>query len=275
MKITLQDFSINLGGGVCFSCALPKGHYKHFKKKFSAIFAGLVVCSTFYMAMPQLEAAPRGFVNIKDISDSIQVDMAYVGRKNFLGRRVAGYEANKCYLKEEAAVALERANQILQAQNKLIIVRDCWRPTQASFDMSRWADAQDQRNLKKNDLSSTQQIIFEDTRLFDSLGFLKTSRLKRLDYLATYSNHNKGGTVDIELLEWASYRWKKADTGTDFDVFSPRSAMNARVNETARSNRNLIAGAMKSSGFRGLYSEWWHWTHRASNSGDYLDGTVD
>lgn len=275
MKITLQGFSKNLGGGVCFSCAQPKGHYKHFKKIFSAFFAGLAVSSAFYTAMPQLHAAPRELIDIKTISRNIHVDMAYIGRHNFLGRRVANYRSNTCYLLPAAANALSRANERLGSQYLKLTVRDCWRPASASVDMSNWANSQDQLNLTSRDLNSTQKVIFEDPRLFDQLGYLRPSRLKSFGYLALYSNHNKGSTVDIELLEWFNGSWEKADTGTAFDVFSRRSARSATVGPTATENRNLIANAMQSEGFRGLATEWWHWTHRSSNGGPYLDGTVD
>ncbi len=275
MKITLQGFSKNLGGGVCFSCAQPEGHYKHIKKIFSAIFAGLAVSSAFYTAMPQLNAAPRELIDITSVNSNIHVDMAYLGRQNFLGRRVANYRSNTCYLLPATANALSRANERLERLSYRITVRDCWRPSSASIDMSNWADTQDQKNLTDRDLNAAQKVIFEDPRLFDQMGILRPSRLKRLGYLALYSNHNKGSTVDLELLEWVMGRWEKADTGTAFDVFSRRSGQSAQLNSDQKHHRNLISGVMSSEGFRGLATEWWHWTHRNSNGGSYLDGTVD
>lgn len=274
-KITLHGFFRNLGGGVCFSCAQPKGHYKHFKKKFSAFFAGLAVCSAFNMAMPHAQTAPRELINIKSLSKNIHVNMAYVGKQNFLGQKLKNYEANSCYLKEEAAAALVEANENLKTQGYQLSFRDCWRPLSTSFYMSQWADEQDQKNLKIEDLNPIQQEIFEDPRLFDSLGFLRTSRLKQLGYLATYSNHNKGSTVDIELLQWTNERWNLADTGTVFDIFSQRAAFRAEVGTLAKTNRKILANALHQAGFRGLSTEWWHWTHTASNKGPYLDGTVN
>jgi len=275
MKITLQGFSENLGGGVCFSCAQPKGHYKHFKKIFSAFFAGLAVSSAFYTAMPQLHAAPRELIDIRTVNRNIHIDMAYIGRQNFLGRRVANYRSNTCYLLPAAASALSRVNERLEVLSYRLVVRDCWRPSSASVDMSNWANTQDQKNLTRGDLNAAQNEIFEDPRLFDQMGILRPSRLKSYGYLALYSNHNKGSTVDIELLEWVMGRWEKADTGTAFDVFSRRSGRAAQLNSDAKLHRNLISGTMADEGFRGLATEWWHWTHRTSNGGSYLDGTVD
>lgn len=279
MKITLHGLSNSLGGGVCFFCVQPKSFYKNFKYRVSVIFAGRAAYafafSALIMTMPQLTAAPRELVNVKSVDDHIEIDMAYVGRSNFLGRRVANYRSNKCYLLPGAAYALSRANSRLEKRQMRLVARDCWRPRSASDDMANWAYETNGEKLTRDDLSDTQNAIFEDGRLFDENGVLKTSRLFNFNYLAKFSNHNKGSTVDVELLKWAEGGWYKADTGTNFDVFSRRSAMSATVNAEARTNRNAIASAMSAEGFRGMATEWWHWTHRSSNGGAYLDGTVD
>lgn len=230
------------------------------------------------MAMPQMNAAPPELIDVTLVDGNLVVDMAYRGAKNFLGRRVAGYRASaNCYLKPGAARALSFANTQLQKSGVYLVMRDCWRPVSGSRDMLQWAYAQDKSNVRnkitRDRMSDLQKFYFQDSVLFDARGILRPSLLLSNSYLSGgTSRHNVGSTVDVELYTNEGH---PADTGTAFDVFSKRSAFHARVSAEARKNRNLLRSAMSAQGFRGLSSEWWHWTHRTSDSGPALDGTVD
>ncbi len=282
MKFILQDLFLNLGGGVSFDCAqLKVSHCSYFKKKVFAIIAGpvvsniLIIFVSTFMAMPQSKAAPPNLIDVKSIDNSLSIDIAYNTRKNFMGRKVPGYSANACYLKEPAARALSRANNRLEKSHLKLRLRDCWRPSKSTWFMTNWAKETDSDRLTKNDLNSTQQSIFQDKRLFDNFGILKTSRLFQFGYLSNgYSQHNRGSTLDIDVLKWTGVSWVLADTGTPYDTFSQKSAFSAGVSAEARSNRNQLRTAMSAEGFRVLSTEWWHWTHN-SNSGNAMDGEVD
>jgi D-alanyl-D-alanine dipeptidase len=252
---------------------------KRFKNEFFATFVGPVVLA-MTAAMPQGRAAPQILVDVHDIDPSLSVDMAYRGSKNFLGRRVRGYSANHCYLKDAAARALSAANARLASVSPpmKLVMRDCWRPYTATLDMQNWSATQDGKNIRVGNLSVLQADIFQDSRLFqlvDGISYLRPSRLQNFGYLAPgNSKHNRGSTVDVELYAYDSGGWRQADTGTHFDTFSQRSHFSAAVGSVARNNRTILSNAMVSEGFHVLSTEWWHWTH-STDGGEYLDGTVN
>ena len=62
---------------------------------------------------PQTSAAPQApavpdLVSVVEVDPTIVVEARYFGSHNFIGRRIDGYEANKCLLTREAAQALAR-----------------------------------------------------------------------------------------------------------------------------------------------------------------------
>lgn len=62
----------------------------------------------FSIAASADNVVPDGFVNLEDVDPTILVEMRYNTDWNFLGRRVRGYEANICYLTDDAAQALKQ-----------------------------------------------------------------------------------------------------------------------------------------------------------------------
>jgi len=220
-------------------------------------------------------AASESLVNaVDDVDPSLQVNLAYNTRNNFLERHVSGYSANKCLLKEAAARALSLANQTLLRNNLRLVLRDCWRPRRASLDMVSWAQATDEKNMRRSNMSEHELEIFDDARLFDLSGFLRTTRLLNLGYLLNFSNHNKGSTVDVELEIQNGGSWELLDMGTNFDVFSPKASHGANMGAAVNARRRMLEHVMGAEGFVSIPTEWWHWTHSASNKGPYLDGEV-
>ena len=49
---------------------------------------------------------PADFTDVGSLLPTVQINMAYLGSDNFVGAPVDGYEANKCYLQHDAAIAL-------------------------------------------------------------------------------------------------------------------------------------------------------------------------
>ena len=54
----------------------------------------------------QAGALPDGFVYLKDYVPDIRQEIRYAGRKNFMRKRLPGYNAGECVLTEAAAKAL-------------------------------------------------------------------------------------------------------------------------------------------------------------------------
>lgn len=56
---------------------------------------------------------PDSFIDIQKVIPDILLDIRYYGHNNFLGEKVDGYLAPKCYLTKEAAQALAEVQKEL------------------------------------------------------------------------------------------------------------------------------------------------------------------
>ena len=105
---------------------------------------------------------------------------------------------------------------------------------------------------------------------------------KRLLFLSGYisnrSGHSRGSTVDLTLVRLTQGQPPAdIDMGTRFDFFGPQSSAASRqVSEAARSNRALLAAAMRKRGFVAYHREWWHFTLRSEPyPNQYFDFVVE
>lgn len=203
--------------------------------------------------------------------------MAYSTKNNFTEKKVAGYLKNICYLRESAALAIIKVNDVLKKQNPAyrLVLRDCWRPHRSTLNMLEWAKQTDEKKLSLNELNEFQKNTFKDPQLFEK-GILKTERLLELGYLSSLSNHSRGSTVDleIEIYDEETSAWKAFDMGTKFDTFSPSAAHFADMGSVINQRRSHLKQLMQQQGFAALAKEWWHWIHRTSNEGPILDGEI-
>jgi zinc D-Ala-D-Ala dipeptidase len=85
-------------------------------------------------AATSAQDAPRGvFVDAADVVPGLIVDMRYFGSNNFIGRRVAGYDAPICILTAEAATALAGVQAALEPFGLGLKVFDCYRPQRVGW----------------------------------------------------------------------------------------------------------------------------------------------
>ena len=197
----------------------------------------LVVSSTFFNY--NLE---DGFVYLKDIDDSIIVDLKYYSSKNFTGRFVEGYNSNTAILTKESALALSKAQSDLNKLGYSLILYDAYRPQRAVDFFVQWS-----KNL--ND-TINKRIYYPDT---------KKSELFKLGYIAYKSGHSRGSTVDVSIVEISSN--KELDMGTVFDYFGVEShTFFDELTEDQKANRLLLYKIMSNNGFKNYHMEWWHYT---------------
>ncbi len=218
-----------------------------------------------------------GLVNVANLDSSLKIDMAYSTKINFTEKKVTGYLKNICYLKEKAALAIVRVNDILKKQSPAyrLSLRDCWRPHRATLNMIEWAKQTDEKKLFFSDLNDFQKNTFQDPQLFEK-GILRTERLLELGYLSSLSNHSRGSTVDLEIEVYNedTKGWTTLEMGTKFDTFAPSSAHFADLGNPINQRRSQLKQLMNQQGFASLAKEWWHWIHQASNEGPILDGEI-
>lgn len=206
---------------------------------------------------PQLSPAKTmeaaGMVDIRGLVPDIAQDIRYFGSDNFVGARVDGYEAPRCWLKREAAEALARVEAALRDRHLRLRVYDCYRPARAVAHFMRWAG--DTSDLK------TKAAHYPDLDKPQLLG----------SYIAPVSGHSRGATLDLTLLQCdaAGADCRALDMGTDFDFFGTRANTDSpEATDAQRGNRHLLREAMAAQGFRNYPMEWWHYTFQPEPTPD-------
>lgn len=185
--------------------------------------------------------------------------MRYASDDNFVGHPIDGYDRNRCILTQKAAIQLAKLQQKMKEKGLGLKVYDCYRPKRAVRDFMRWS-----RNSNKRMKS------YYYPREYKRLLFQK-------GYIAAYSAHSRGSTVDITLVSQHS-KMKKGvptcysnqreqdgslDMGTNFDCLDVSSHYAAKdISQEAQDNRVLLRKMMKKVGFRPYNKEWWHFTLR-------------
>jgi zinc D-Ala-D-Ala dipeptidase len=200
-------------------------------------------------AQPQLSGAntveEAGLVDITTLVPDIIVDMRYAGTNNFIGQRIDGYHAPRCYLLKPVAEALRRVELALRQENWGLMIFDCYRPARAVRHFVEWAaDPDDQRN---------KAHYYPDVDKSELLGA----------YIAPVSGHSRGATVDLTLVlcERDGKNCAAPDMGTSYDFFDERAHTDSpNVTERQRENRDRLKNAMRREGFRNYELEWWHYT---------------
>jgi zinc D-Ala-D-Ala dipeptidase len=217
-------------------------------------------------ALVALALLPAQFVAMDRVDSTVQQDMRYATRHNFVGRRIAGYREPVCILTRPAARALHRAQLRLRRDGYGLRVYDCYRPTRAVDQFARWAGNPADQRMKA-----------------EFYPHVDKSRAFALGYIAHRSGHNRGSTVDLTLVRlpakppraWdgrlrscaARYRKRFRDgslnMGTSYDCIDPRAhTFDPRIRGRAHRNRLRLRRAMEKAGFAPYDNEWWHFTLR-------------
>ena len=209
-----------------------------------------------------LALAPSGFVALEDVDATIQQDMRYRTRHNFVGRRIRGYRDPVCILTRPAADALKTAQAALRPQGYTLKVYDCYRPQRAVDHFVRWARRTRDQRMKREFYPRVDK-----SRLFDD------------GYIAERSGHSRGSTVDLTLVRLparAQPRWDGSlrpcysrrrfpdngvNMGTGYDCFDTLAhTLDPRIKGRARANRLLLKRTLEAAGFENYENEWWHYT---------------
>ncbi|WP_438861451.1 M15 family metallopeptidase [Flavobacterium adhaerens] len=164
------------------------------------------------------------FVNLKEYSQDFVYDMKYATEDNFLKSKV--YECDECYLRYKTVKALILANKKFMEKGYKIKLFDCYRPLDIQKKM--WA------------------IV---------------SNPKYVANPAKGSIHNKGGAVDITLVDFDG---KELDMGTSFDYFGKEASHGfGGFSSEIKKNRNFLRNIMLKANFNSFDSEWWHYNLKA------------
>ena len=183
-----------------------------------------------------------GFVSVTDLIPDALLDVRYYSTYNFVGARIAGYEAPIVLLTKEAASALALVNQDLRAKGYRLVIYDGYRPQRAVDHFVRWAEDTTDIRMKP--------VFYPDVDKAD---------LFERGFIARRSGHSRGSTVDLTLFDEKG--GTPLDMGGSFDFFGPLSHPDCPdVTPAQHSNRMLLCQAMLHRGFKPLSTEWWHFT---------------
>lgn len=195
----------------------------------------------------ELEMERLGLVDITTLDSSIQVDLRYSTQNNFTGEDMYG-DLNRCYLQKDVAMKLVKAQEQLRKQYPYysLLVFDGARPV------------------------SIQQYMWDSVKLSPG------DRQKYLSNPENKSLHNYGAAVDLTIVD---DNGRELDMGTPYDYFGemahPRKESEyfeaGLLTENQIANRELLRSVMRTAGFSGIETEWWHFnsTSRANASQVY------
>jgi D-alanyl-D-alanine dipeptidase len=228
------------------------------------------------------DSVPPGFVDLKKAIPSIILDVRYYSTHNFIGNQIEGYHAPKCYLTEQAAVALKNVQDELLQKSLSLKVYDAYRPQRAVDHFVEWAKDLNDTTMKREFYPNVQKKdLFKD------------------GYIADKSSHTRGSTLDLTIVPLpmeeqeefkpgqklcdctlpASERFKdnSLDMGTGYDCFDTLSWTESKgIRKKQMENRMLLRSVMEKHGFKNYKKEWWHFTLRDEPYPDtYFDFVIE
>lgn len=167
---------------------------------------------------------PPAFRAVRDLDPSIQLDIRYATTNNFTKAQI--YDCPECLLRPAAAEAVAKAHKILQNKGYGgLKMFDCYRPR------------------------PYQQ------RLWD--------KVPNPDYVtppAKGSMHSRGAAVDLTIVD---QQGNELDMGTEYDFFGEKAHYDyQKLPAKVLANRKLLRSVMESVGFKGIRTEWWHFSYR-------------
>lgn len=161
------------------------------------------------------------FVKVTDYIPDIVVELKYATTDNFTGIRV--YEFNDLYLRYSTVLKLMEIQKELRQQGLLLKVWDGFRPTAAQHTL--W-------NAKPDPVYVSNPAN-------------------------GYSNHSRGNTVDVTLVNGAG---EELEMPSAYDAFSELADRDySDCSQTAAENAELLESLMTKYGFVGYDGEWWHY----------------
>lgn len=224
-------------------------------------FLTLILSSYFILACSNQNklstAVSDDFVDIKKVIPEVIVDARYYSGENFVGRRIDGYLANKCYLRKEAALALKEAYLEIASKNMTFKIFDCYRPQRAVNEFILWTkDIKDQ---------STKRLYYPNIEKSELLG----------PYIAAKSGHSRGNTIDLTIASKQGDQFLDMDMGSSYDLFDPIShTFNNQIKPEQQSNRVSLKNVLEKYGFEYYELEWWHFSYKINENLEHLDFLV-
>ncbi len=170
--------------------------------------------------MPKRENAD--FVRVRDYIPDIVVELKYATSGNFTGTVI--YDFTDVYLRYSTVVKLMDVQAELREQGLKLKIWDAFRPLDAQQKL--W-NAKPDPNFVSNPQTGT-------------------------------NSHSRGNTLDVTLVDKND---KELEMPTGFDDFTTYADRDySDCTDSAAKNATILQDAMTKHGFKGLQSEWWHFS---------------
>lgn len=171
-----------------------------------------------------MENVPANFVEIPADTLGIMLDLRYATENNFTKKQI--YDCPRCFFRKEVAEKIIAAHLDLRERYGFgIKLFDCYRPS--AYQKRLW------------------EIVPDP------------------DYVtppAKGSVHSRGMAVDLTIVD---KKGKELDMGTDFDYFGKEAHSDYNdLPDNVLKNRQLLVKILEIHGFRGIRTEWWHYSYR-------------
>jgi D-alanyl-D-alanine dipeptidase len=180
-----------------------------------------------------LAPAGSGFVDVALLDTGILLDIRYATANNFTKAKI--YDCPACLLRPEVAKALVKANKSLKKSGLRLKMFDCYRPK--PYQQRLWDKVPDPNYVTPP---------------------------------AKGSMHSRGAAVDLTIVD---ARGKELDMGTPYDFFGPEAHTDyTKLSKKVLDNRRLLRQTMEAAGFKGIRTEWWHfsWQQKKYALSDYV-----
>ena len=196
------------------------------------------------------------FQKVSDVVYDAAYDIRYYSGNNFTGHRINGYKSPVAYMTKDSLKALSIAAEDLRKQGYRLLIWDTYRPQKAVDDFVEWI------NNPNNEGDKTFYPKLEKSQLLEG------------QYIMAKSGHSRGSTVDLTIIKKDG---SFVDMGGTFDLFSEISHPDyKKLTKEQKKNRKILHDAMIKAGFKGIDSEWWHYTLKDEPYKDtYFDFDVE
>jgi len=171
---------------------------------------------------PDPEPNDDELVKIADYIPTIYVELKYAAEDNFTGQVI--YDFNEASLRYGTVRKLAEAQAELLELGYSLKIWDAYRPVSAQFKL--WEVCPDPAYVANPNTG--------------------------------YSGHSKGNTIDVTLVKADGTEIEMPSGFDDFSALADRDYSDA--SDAAAENARLLEDTMSAHGFKGYWSEWWHFT---------------
>ncbi len=201
----------------------------HSLKNVVILFLSLFIFFSSFCQAQNVDYDTQKWTELSVLDNTITLDMRYATTNNFVKAQM--YDCGRCFVRPEAAKAVAKAHKILKDKGYGgLKMFDCYRP----------------RPYQK--------------RLWDKM---PDSRYVTPPWKG--SQHTRGLAVDLTVID---KNGNELDMGTPFDTFTAEAHSGYKnLPKQVLNNRQLLRGVLESVGFKGITTEWWHFSYATKGYG--------